>query len=139
MKSIVRFTEFLRKVLPSPFTIAVLLTFLTFILAWLLTPLKHAGDSRWTELTGFWTKGFWELLSFSMQMMLMLVLGYVLALTPPVNRFIAAVTGKVHTMQGAVFSVAFFTILFSLFNWGLGLIFGAVFARKLRNMLPPAE
>ncbi len=131
MKNIIRFTEFLQKALPSPFTIAVLLTYLTFLLAWFLTPAKNPELPRVAELSGFWAKGFWELLTFSMQMMLMLVLGYVLALTPPVNQLIARITGKINSGQSAVFLVAFFTILFSWVNWGLGLIFGAVFARKI--------
>lgn len=131
MKIIVKLTEFLQKILPSPFTIAVLLTWLTFFLAWWLTPPKNPEAMRLGELSGFWVRGFWELLAFSMQMMLMLVLGYVLALTKPVNRLINKMTDYTDTMPKAVFLVTFFTLIFSFLNWGLGLIFGAVFARKV--------
>ena len=131
MKLIVKFTEFLRKVLPSPFSIAVLLTYLTFVLALWLTPVKHPGTSHFLELSGFWAKGFWELLGFSMQMMLMLVLGYVLALTKPVNRLINKMVSYADTMPKAAFLVTLLTLIFSFINWGLGLIFGAVFARKV--------
>ncbi len=131
MKSVVKFTGFLQKILPSPFSIAVLLTYLTFVLAWWLTPVKHPGDVHLFELAGFWAKGFWELLGFSMQMMLILVLGYVLALTRPVNRFIEKVTETADTMPKAAFLLTVLTLIFSFINWGLGLIFGAVFARKL--------
>jgi short-chain fatty acids transporter len=130
MKLIVKFTGFLRKILPSPFSIAVLLTFTTFILALILTPQESTGISRIGELAGYWEKGFWELLAFSMQMMLILVLGYVLAMTKPVNNFINKLINYADTTPKAVFLVAFFTIVFSFLNWGLGLIFGAVFARK---------
>ncbi len=130
MKQIVKFTEFLRKILPSPFSIAVLLTFVTFFLAWLFTPPVNPDVPRIGELAGFWEKGFWELLAFSMQMMLILVLGYVLAMTKPVNNLINGLIKYADTTPKAVFLVTFFTILFSLINWGLGLIFGAVFARK---------
>jgi len=131
MKLIIKFTEFLRRILPSPFSIAVLLTYLTFILAIWLTPSKQQGESHLLELTGFWAKGFWELLGFSMQMMLMLVLGYVLALTKPVNRLINKMVSFADTMPKAAFLVTFLTLIFSFVNWGLGLIFGAVFARKV--------
>ncbi len=131
MKLILKFTDFLRKVLPSPFTIAVLLTYLTFILALWLTPVKNPGEAHILELAGFWAKGFWELLGFSMQMMLMLVLGYVLALTKPVNRLINKMVSYADTMPKAAFWVTFLTLVFSFINWGLGLIFGAVFARKV--------
>ncbi len=127
---IVRITSFLKKALPSPFSIAVILTYLTFILALWLTPNKSEG-SHFFALTGYWAKGFWELLTFSMQMMLILVLGYVLALTKPVKALINKVTTNIKTNASAAFWVTFLTILFSLVNWGLGLIFGAVFARKL--------
>ncbi len=131
MRLITRFTDFLRRILPSPFTIAVLLTYLTFALALWLTPVKHPGEPHLFELAGFWAKGFWELLGFSMQMMLMLVLGYVLALTKPVNRLIQIMTNYADTMPKAAFLVTFLTLVFSFLNWGLGLIFGAVFARKV--------
>ncbi len=131
MRSVIKFTGFLQKILPSPFSIAVLLTYLTFVLALWLTPVKHPGDIHLLELAGFWAKGFWELLGFSMQMMLILVLGYVLALTRPVNRLIEKVTEAADTMPKAAFLLTLLTVFFSFINWGLGLIFGAVFARKL--------
>ena len=76
--------------LPNPFTIAVLLTVLTFFLAGLLTSSSQTGIDRFWELAGFWEQGFWNasLLVFAVQMMLMLVLGHALALTQPVDRLI---------------------------------------------------
>jgi short-chain fatty acids transporter len=120
----------LKKVLPSPFSIAVILTYLTFILALVLTPNKSDTPHLLT-LTGYWAKGFWELLTFSMQMMLILVLGYVLALTKPVNALINKLSTSIQTTASAAFWVTLLTLVFSFLNWGLGLIFGAVFARKL--------
>ena len=130
MKSIVNLTNTLKKALPSPFSIAVLLTYLTFVLALWLTPNK-TGEPHFFALTGYWAKGFWELLTFSMQMMLILVLGYVLALTKPVNALINKLSSNITTTASAAFWVTLLTLVFSFLNWGLGLIFGAVFARKL--------
>ncbi len=130
MNLIVRFTGFLKRILPSPFSIAVILTYLTFILAWWLTP-DDSDAPRLLTLTGYWAKGFWELLAFSMQMMLILVLGYVLALTKPVNALISKLSLNITTTASAAFWVTLLTLLFGFLNWGLGLIFGAVFARKL--------
>jgi len=127
---IVRFTGFLKRILPSPFSIAVILTYLTFILAWWLTP-DDSDAPRLLTLTGYWAKGFWELLAFSMQMMLILVLGYVLALTKPVNALISKLSLNITTTASAAFWVTLLTLVFGFLNWGLGLIFGAVFARKL--------
>jgi len=130
MNLIIKFTDLLKKILPSPFSIAVLLTWLTLLLALLLTPNK-SDSPHFIALTGYWAKGFWELLTFSMQMMLILVLGYVLALTKPVNTLINKLSSNITTTASAAFWVTLFTLIFSLLNWGLGLIFGAVFARKL--------
>lgn len=66
-----------------------------------------------------------------MQMMLILVLGHVLALSPPVDRLISFMVGRIRSSSEAAFWVCFLTILVALFNWGLGLIFGAIFARKV--------
>ena len=130
MQLIVKFTGFLKKILPSPFSIAVLLTWLTFLLALWLTPNK-SDSPYFLTLSGYWAKGFWELLTFSMQMMLILVLGYVLALTKPVNALINKLSSRIENTASAAFWVTLFTLVFSFLNWGLGLIFGAVFARKL--------
>ena len=123
-----------KRCLPSPFTIAVLLTFVTLLLAWLLTSPagKHPGG-YFIDLLGFWEKGLWDgpLMVFALQMMLMLVLGHVLALTGPVDRFIKRATSYCDTTARAAAMVTLLTLLVAFFNWGLGLIFGAIFARKV--------
>ena len=73
-------------VFPAPFTIAVFLTFLTFTLA-LFTKNNEGVYNNIIEILSFWEKGIWNppLLVFAIQMMLMLVLGHVLALTKPIS------------------------------------------------------
>lgn len=122
-----------KHLLPAPFTIAVLLTIFTFILAATLTHSEVTGFDRVVELMGFWEAGLWDnsLLVFAMQMMLMLVLGHVLALTPIVDRIISLATRFCTTNANSAAIVTLLTVLVSLFNWGLGLIFGAILARKV--------
>jgi len=121
-----------KKFLPAPFTIAVLLTFLTFTLALVLTESNENSSHFFTILT-YWEQGFWDnkLLVFAMQMMLMLVLGHTLALTKSVNQIIVKATAYCSSTSKAAAIITFFTIIVALFNWGLGLIFGAIFARKV--------
>ena len=66
-----------KTLLPAPFTIAVVLTLVTFILAYFLSPIQETPLS----LLNYWERGLWNspLLVFAVQMMLMLVLGHVLA------------------------------------------------------------
>ncbi len=121
-----------RWLLPSPFTIAVLLTLLTFVLALWTTP-EPVTLSKAGNLLHFWDDGLWNnaLLVFAVQMMLILVLGHVLALTEPFDRLIRFVTQYCTTTASAAAWVTLLTVAVGLFNWGFALIFGAIFARKV--------
>ncbi len=85
------------------------------------------------QLLDFWYNGLWgqKGLSFAIQMMLMLLLGHVLALSRPVNSFLNKIVPYCDSTAKAALIVTFLTLAASWFNWGLGLIFGAVFARKV--------
>lgn len=126
-----KFEKIFKSLLPAPFTIAVLLTFLTFLLAFFFT--KSEANNHLLEIFSFWEQGVWnpKLLVFTVQMMLMLVLGHVLALSESVNSVIGYAVKRCNSTSKAAAIVTFFTILVSLFNWGLGLIFGAIFAKKV--------
>ncbi|MCF8460221.1 MAG: TIGR00366 family protein [Flavobacteriales bacterium] len=122
-----------KALLPAPFTIAVVLTIVTMVLAFTLTSSQLTGIDRVIEVFGFWESGIWNapLLVFAMQMMLMLVLGHTLALTKPVDSVISFATRFCTSTANAAAIVTFLTVLVALFNWGLGLIFGAILARKV--------
>jgi len=118
--------------LPAPFTIAVLLTFFTVVLALVITEPKNE-ENHFIQILFFWEQGVWssQLLVFTIQMMLMLVLGHTLALSKPVNKIISSGVKYCNNTANSAAIITFFTILVSLLNWGLGLIFGAIFARKV--------
>lgn len=128
-----RIEKLFKKVLPAPFTIAVLLTFFTFLLAFFLTGKELSVGEHAFKILTYWESGIWKsnLMTFAMQMMLMLVLGHILALSKPFEKLIAMASRHCNTTANAAAIVCFFTIVVSLFNWGLGLIFGAIFARKI--------
>lgn len=128
-----KFVKAAKWLLPSPFTIAVLLTFITVLLALLFVESKNSLTINLLDIATYWQNGFWSLLTFTMQMMLILVLGYVLALSKPINTLINIALKYCNTTANAAFLVAFFTIFVALINWGLGLIFGAIFARKVAD------
>ena len=75
--------------------------------------------------------GTGDLLVFAFQMMLMLILGHVLALTGPVEALINQTLRFCTNTSKAAMVVTLLTVIVALFNWGLGLIFGAIFARKV--------
>tara|TARA_B100000579_G_scaffold436050_1_gene460930 strand:+ start:1125 stop:2486 length:1362 start_codon:yes stop_codon:yes gene_type:complete len=126
--SAVKFIETVfRNFFPSPFTIAIFLTLLIILIATLFT------DESIGNIIYGWEKGLWNsgLLSFTTQMMLMLVLGHSVALTKVASKSISNITKFCRNTSSAASIVSFFSILISLFNWGLGLIFGAILARKV--------
>jgi len=93
----------------------------------------NESTARPLQLLNHWYDGLWGagLLKFGFQMMLMLLLGHVLALSKPIDKFLNKITPICKSTAQAALYVTLFTVLVSLFNWGLGLIFGAVFARKV--------
>tara|TARA_B110000003_G_scaffold273245_1_gene310596 strand:- start:945 stop:2288 length:1344 start_codon:yes stop_codon:yes gene_type:complete len=127
-----RFEKIIKAILPAPFSIAVLLTFITFILA-LFIAKPQSNELQIIQLLSYWEKGLWHppLLVFAIQMMLMLVLGHVLALSRPFELIIEKATVLCSNSSKAAAIITFSTLLVSFFNWGLGLIFGAIFARKV--------
>ena len=122
----------IKNFLPAPFTIAVLLSLVTFLLAFFISDNKSEG-SHVFEILSYWEKGLWDskMTVFAMQMMLMLVLGHSLALSRPIKKLINKATYFCSSSERAAAIITFSTLLVSLFNWGLGLIFGAIFARKV--------
>ena len=129
-----KYSKVFKYLLPAPFTIAVILTIITFFIALVFTlPNTTSFSSYSYKLLQFWEEGVWSsgLMVFALQMMLMLVLGHVLALTKPVNKIISLAVQYCNSTARAAALVTLLTVLVSLFNWGLGLIFGAIFARKV--------
>ncbi len=120
-----------KKLVPAPFTLAVLLTILTLAIALVFT---GSGESTSAgNVLRYWQSGMWDpsLLVFAVQMMLILVLGHVLVLSGPVSHITSILTGVVKGNASAVIIVSVSTMLVAFFNWGLGLIFGAIMARKV--------
>ena len=125
---------FFKKFLPSPFTIAVLLTILTIFLALIFAKPSMIGYGDYAiETLQYWEKGVWSsgLLEFAYQMMLILVLGHVLVLSKPVSNLIMKITRHCNDTASSAAIVASLTMLVAFFNWVLGLIFGALLARKI--------
>jgi len=118
-------TRFTQEYIPNPFIFAILLTILVYLLGLILTP------SGPLELVVHWYEGFWDLLSFSMQMVAILLFGYVLAASPPARHIIKAAAKFPKTPSQAIILVTVLAILFGFISWGLGLIIGAISAREI--------
>ncbi|MDA0975652.1 MAG: TIGR00366 family protein, partial [Planctomycetota bacterium] len=122
--------------IPDPFVLAIGLTLLTAILA-LALPGTFAGrdpdgpSKASLLLDAWWNGGLWKLLSFSMQMALVLVTGYALAASPPVRRAIDALADLPRSAGSGAALVALVAVVTGLLNWGLALVVGALLARAV--------
>lgn len=116
--------------LPDPFVIVLVMTGIVF-----LGGVFGEGQSP-SDMLVWWREGFWELLSFAMQMALILLLGYTLARTPLVSRGIVAVTRWARTPGSAIVVVTLVSLGASWLNWGFGLVVGAIVGREMARRVP---
>jgi short-chain fatty acids transporter len=87
------------------------------------------------NLVQYFGDGFWGLIPFTMQMVMIIIGGYVVATSPPVFKLIQALAKVPRTPPGAVAYVAFFSMATSMVSWGFGLIFAGILAREIvRNV-----
>src|SRR5207302_8873874 len=89
------------------------------------------AGSRFVDLVDYFGQGFWSLIPFTMQMAMIIIGGYVVAVSPPVSRIIQRLSRIPRTPRGAIAFVALFSMLTSLISWGLGIIFGSLLAREV--------
>jgi short-chain fatty acids transporter len=111
-KPLVKLVE---RYLPDPYIFVLLLSLLVFVAAIVFeqqSPLAVAQQ---------WGDGFWGLLSFSMQMLLVLVTGFMLASTPLVSKLLDRLAMLASTAGQAIVLVTLVSLAASWLNWGFGL------------------
>ena len=111
--------------MPSPFLFAILLTYVAAGAAFI------SEGSAVTEIALSWYGGFWALLQFAMQMVIILVTANVVAYHPRVRAMILALVRIPKNGRQAVVLVGIGSMLTGWISWGLGLIFGAILAREM--------
>lgn len=119
------FTFVMRHYLPDAYLFAILLTFLAAILALIFT---NAG---FMKLITTWGDGIYGIVAFAFQMILILVTGHALALTPAVNRILVWIAGAGNTPIKGGMIVALVAGICSWLNWGFGLIVGGLLALEV--------
>lgn len=117
---------------PGTFQIAIFLSAVVFLSVWIVSPsTSEEGFQSALRVLSYWRKGFWELLEFTMQMMLILVLGYALANSRPAQTLLGKLVKIADTNSKAVIVTGTTSILAGYLNWGFGLIAGAILARQI--------
>ncbi len=84
-----------------------------------------------TETVNTWGDSLWNLLTFTNQITLTLLLGFALANTPPVHKALTWLAGFVNSQRTAYIAANILTSLATLISWGLGLIVAGLGARAI--------
>lgn len=121
--------KLVERYLPDPYIFVLLLTLIASVAAIAIERQSPLAVLR------FWGDGFWGLLTFSMQMLLVLVTGFMLASSPPVKRILQKIAGTAKTPGGAIILVTLVSLAASWINWGFGLVVGALFAKELARLI----
>ena len=117
--------------LPDPFLFAIILTIVVFIAAMIGTqqgPIEMIwawGGQGGTAL------GMWNLLAFSMQMALVLVLGSALASAKICKKILGSIAGLAKNKMSAIVVTTAVSTICCWLNWGFGLIVGALLAKEI--------
>lgn len=119
------FVKLVERYLPDPYIFVLLLTLITFAFAVVIQ-----NQSPLTTIQQ-WGDGFWGLLTFSMQMLLVLVTGFMLACTPLVKALLERLASLAKSPGSAIVLVTLVSLIASWINWGFGLVVGALFAKAL--------
>ncbi|PTM58163.1 short-chain fatty acid transporter [Desmospora activa] len=134
LKGMTRFFDRLvQRYLPDPFLFATLLTLVVYGMGIVLT------DSGPVQMMRHWGEGFWGLLEFAMQMVLVLVTGYVLASSRAFQTGLAAMARLARTPPQAILLVTVVSAVASWINWGFGLVIGALFARQIARVVADVD
>lgn len=118
-------TMVMQKFLPDAYIFAVILTIIVFIASLIAT------KQNFISIVGHWGKGVWSLLAFSMQMVLVLVTGHVLALSPPFKKLLDHLSNIPKTPAQGIALVSIISYTACILNWGFGLIIGAIYAKEI--------
>ncbi len=117
---------------PDAFALAIVAVMIVF-LACLAVGSPPIQTAQW------FGAGFWDLVTFTMQMTMIIVTGYALATAPPVYWIIRRIASVPETGKGAAAFVGLFSMLASLISWSFSLIFSGLLAREVAHRVRGAD
>ena len=135
-------TRWTERWIPDALVIVIFLSLVTYILAliWGFKPEVGLGDRAYQSVQA-WGKGFWELLTFAMQMCLIMMTGYILACSPPVRKLLNGLSGWSNPEKPwqAIVVMSLFSMIMAWLNWGLSLIASAMLALFIVRRNPKVD
>ena len=119
-----RLSDFFEQWFPDAFSLALVAVAIVFFAA------VGVGSSP-VDAAQWFGAGFWDLTAFTLQMSLIILTGYAVAVAPPVFKVIERLAAMPRSGKGAIAFVALFSMLSSLISWSFTLIFSALLAREV--------
>ena len=119
-----RLSDFFERWFPDAFSLSLVAVAIVFFSA------VGVGSSP-VDAAQWFGAGFWDLTAFTLQMSLIILTGYAVAVAPPVFALIEKLASMPRTGKGAIVFVALFSMLSSLISWSFTLIFSALLAREV--------
>tara|TARA_A100001011_G_scaffold77317_1_gene79639 strand:+ start:802 stop:2202 length:1401 start_codon:yes stop_codon:yes gene_type:complete len=123
-----KFTYFFKKNMPDAFVFALVLTLIVAVSAFFIV------NVNFFEILDAWYKGFWLLLEFGMQMVLLIVTGYTIALSPYFLKQINLLCKYIKNPIQVYFVVTLFGFLVSMISWGW-IVAAAALGRSLADRI----
>jgi len=111
--------------IPDSMVFVLVLTMVAFFMAWGLT--KHGP----LQLVDDWVKGFWVLISFAMQMALLMITGFAVAESKPVKAAIRKLVDWPQTRRGTVLMYMAVSLAIWWIHWGVGMMLSIVMGREI--------
>lgn len=119
------FTKWSIRWIPDSWVFVLAITIIVYVLA--LTMTDHGP----LQLVADYQKGFWALLSFAMQMCLLMITGFAVAESAPVKKLILRL---IDIPQTAATTLLMFTLVSGLLwwmHWGIGMMVAIVMGREI--------
>src|SRR5437773_10993331 len=82
---------------------------------------------------------FWSLIPFTLQIALIVIVGYVVASSPPVYRLVQWLATIPQTPRTAVAWVGLFATVSALPSWGYSLVFSGLLLREVVRRVPQTD
>lgn len=83
------------------------------------------------QMVVHWGNGFWKLLSFSMQMALVLVTGHALASAPVIKKGLSKLASFVKTPGQAILAVSLISGIACWINWGIWISYRSTICKRI--------
>lgn len=114
-----------QKYIPDAFPLVLALTILVVILALVFT------DSTPLSVAVNWYDGFWSMLTFTINVAMLMFTGFLVANSKPVNKLLLSLARKPKTSSGAVLVFMIVTIVLFYIHFALGMASAIIFGKAM--------